>query len=90
MRAREIFASNVRRLRAERGLSQEEVAHLAGIDRTYVSALERGVYAASLDVLEQIAAALDVEPAELLTTLRKGSQPAKSPRGKKARGSRGS
>jgi transcriptional regulator with XRE-family HTH domain len=76
MRAREILAVNLKRLRAERGLSQEEMAHLADIDRTYVSALERGVYAASLDVLEQIARALNVEPADLLATSPKGSVPA--------------
>ncbi len=66
MRSREILAQNLRRLRKLRGLSQEELAYTAGIDRTYASALEREVYAASVDVLDQLANALDVKPAELL------------------------
>ena len=42
------------------------MAHEADIDRTYVSALERSLYSASLDTIEQIAAALGVEPYKLL------------------------
>ncbi|MFZ2080463.1 MAG: helix-turn-helix transcriptional regulator [Xanthobacteraceae bacterium] len=38
----------------------------AGIDRTYVSALERGVYGATIDMVEKLAAVLDVEPSALL------------------------
>jgi len=63
---REILALNLRRLRRAQGLSQEELAHRADIDRTYISALERCVYAASIDVVERLAGVLDVEPAELL------------------------
>jgi transcriptional regulator with XRE-family HTH domain len=48
------------------GLSQEELADAAGIDRTYVSALERCRYSASIDVLERLAGALRVTPASLL------------------------
>jgi transcriptional regulator with XRE-family HTH domain len=40
---------NLRRLRQAQGLSQEELADRAEIDRTYVSALERSVYAAGID-----------------------------------------
>ena len=47
-------------------MSQEALAAAAGLDRTYVSSLERCVYAASIDVVERMAAALDVDPAELL------------------------
>jgi len=61
MKGRRILAANLKRLRGERDLSQEDLAHDAGIDRTYVSALERCVYAASVDVLERIADALSVE-----------------------------
>ena len=66
MGIREIFAANLRRLRLARELSQEELAHQAHIDRTYVSALERGVYSASLDTIANLAKALGVEPYELL------------------------
>lgn len=66
MRLREIFAQNLRRLRTERELSQEALADLAGIDRTYVSALERQKYSASLDTIEKLAKVLKVEPHELI------------------------
>ena len=66
MQLRWILAENLRRLRLERGLSQEAFADLAGIDRTYVSALERRVYAATVDVIERLAVALSVEPFELV------------------------
>ncbi|MEG7381990.1 helix-turn-helix transcriptional regulator, partial [Bacillus subtilis] len=66
MDIREIFAKNLKRLRLAKGLSQEELAHRADIDRTYVSSLERCVYGASIDVLGRLAVVLEVEPAELL------------------------
>ena len=66
MEIREILASNMKRLRAQASLSQEDLADRAGIDRTYVSALERRVYAASIDLLAKLAAACGVEPADLL------------------------
>lgn len=49
-----------------RGLSQEALADVAGIHRTYVSMLERELYSVSLDTLEKLATALDIEAAELL------------------------
>ena len=66
MKARGLLALNLRRYRHERGLSQEELAHRAGIDRTYISALEREVYGATMDVLDKLAHELGVEPADLL------------------------
>lgn len=66
MDIRQDFAANLRRLRLARNLSQEALAHEAQIDRTYVSALERGVYSASLDTIANLANALGVEPYELL------------------------
>lgn len=67
MSMREVLARNLRRYRAERGLSQEELAHRADIDRTYVSSLERMQYGASIDVVESLAAVLEVPPHKLLT-----------------------
>ncbi len=66
MNVREVFAYNLKKFRRLRGISQEELAYLADIDRTYVSALERRVYSVSIDVLASIAAALAVQPHELL------------------------
>lgn len=63
---REALAGNMQRRRRELGLSQEELAHRVGIDRTYVSALERRLYAASVDTVERLAGALGVEPQEML------------------------
>ncbi|PBB39783.1 helix-turn-helix transcriptional regulator [Mesorhizobium sp. WSM3868] len=66
MGTREVFARNLRRLREKKKLSQEALAHEAGVDRTYISALERSVYAASIDMVEKLATVLEVEPATLL------------------------
>jgi len=66
MSIREVLARNLRRYRAERGLSQEELAHRAGIDRTYISSLERMQYGASIDVVESLAKVLSIAPHELL------------------------
>lgn len=67
MEIREVLAANLRQARAAAGLSQEELAHRADIDRTYVSALERCVYAAGIDVLDRLAKALGTSAAALLT-----------------------
>lgn len=67
MRMREVLATNLRRYRNLRGLSQEELAHRAEIDRTYVSALERCVYSASIDMIEKLADVLDIRVVDLLT-----------------------
>jgi DNA-binding XRE family transcriptional regulator len=56
-----------RSLRAERGLPQEALATLAGIDRSYYGAIERGEFNVSLDTIVKIAAALEVTAAALLT-----------------------
>jgi transcriptional regulator with XRE-family HTH domain len=58
MKAGALVARNIRRLRVDRGLSQEALAVDAGIDRTYVSRLERGLENPSVAVLEKLAGAL--------------------------------
>ena len=72
MGLRQTVAKNLKRLRRDKNLSQEELAHRAQIDRTYVSSLERCQYAATLDVIEKLAVELDVDPAELLMSPSKG------------------
>ena len=66
MGIREVLALNMRRYRQSNGLSQEELAHRADIDRTYISALERSVYSATIDVVDRLATALGVEAADLI------------------------
>lgn len=52
-------------------MSQEELAYQAELDRTYISSLERSVYAATIDVIEKLAKALKVDPVELLANPRR-------------------
>jgi transcriptional regulator with XRE-family HTH domain len=66
MDIREVFARNLRRYRRAARLSQEELAHRSDIDRTYISSLERSVYAASIDVVDRLAVALEIQAADLL------------------------
>lgn len=66
MEIREVFARNLRKARQAKGLSQEALAHDAGIDRTYISALERGVYGATIDMVDKLAVVLNIEASELL------------------------
>jgi len=66
MELRKVFAKNLRALRVGAGLSQEELAFRADIDRTYVSALERGLYSASIVTIEKLAKALEADPAAFL------------------------
>lgn len=66
MKLREVLAQNLKAFRQAQGLSQEELAHRAGIDRTYVSSLERCRYGASIDVIERIAEVFGVDPVDLL------------------------
>ena len=67
--ARRRVAENLRRLRKERGLSQAAMAELADFHRTYVSQLERCITNISLDGLERLARALNVDVLDLLARL---------------------
>ncbi|HEX3885415.1 MAG TPA: helix-turn-helix transcriptional regulator [Stellaceae bacterium] len=59
MKAQQLVAHNMRKLRVKRGVSQENLAVDAGIDRTYISRLERGIENPTVAVLERLAAALE-------------------------------
>ena len=74
-----IVARNIRRLRLERGLSQEALAVDAGIDRTYVSRLERGLENPTISVLEKLARALSSNIEELFSAPRAAEAPSRSP-----------
>lgn len=66
MDIRQVFAANLRRLRHAKGLSQEALAHEAGVNRSYLSRLEKGATYAGLEIIARLAAVLAIEPAELL------------------------
>ena len=66
MDIRQRLATNLRRLRHEKGLSQEGFAHEAGLHRTYVSDIERGARNPTITVVEKLAASLGVPPGRLL------------------------
>lgn len=72
MRARKVVAWNIRRLRVAKGLSQEALAVDAGVDRTYISGIERETENPSLDILEGIAGALGTTLVRLLRVPMKG------------------
>lgn len=75
MKAQALVARNIRRLRVSRELSQEALAVDAGIDRTYVSRLERGLENPSVAVLEKLAVALKATIPELFVAPSKGEAP---------------
>ena len=63
---KQVLARNVRRLRISTGLSQEELAARAGLHRTYVSSVERGLRNVSLENIFALARALGCEPRALV------------------------
>jgi|TARA_R110002050_G_scaffold281250_1_gene428561 transcriptional regulator with XRE-family HTH domain len=69
MSIKQAVASSVRLLRNEAGLSQEQLARKSGIDRTYISGVERSVRNITLDSLEGLIGALGVTPDEFIRRL---------------------
>ena len=76
MDLRQVYAANLRRFRHEKGLSQEELAHEADVDSTYISKLETGATYVGLEILGKIADVLGVDPSVFLVPHKRG------PRGK--------
>jgi transcriptional regulator with XRE-family HTH domain len=62
---------NLRAFRAERGWSQEEFADMCGLHRTYIGAIERGERNVTLNTLDNIAKALGIPSAELISESRR-------------------
>ena len=60
------LSHNMRRLRRSKDWSQEELAHQAGLHRTYISDLERGARNPTIEVVDKLAVALDVPVGDLL------------------------
>jgi transcriptional regulator with XRE-family HTH domain len=76
-----VLGDRVRCLRVSLGLSQERLADVAGLHRTYVGGVERGERNATIEVVAQLAQALGVVPADLLRVVSK--EPASRARGNK-------
>ncbi len=75
MDIRKVFGANVRVYRLTAGLSQEAVAVRMGVDRAYVSAIERGRQNATLLTIWEVAQALGVRPADLIVEPAPKSKP---------------
>lgn len=71
MDLREVFATNLRRLRNAKGMSQDELAYQAEISRSYISQLEKGSFHVSIKIIGKLAKTLGVEPDEFLKRLTK-------------------
>ena len=66
MDIRKVFGQNVRRYRETKGWSQEKLAEVSGLHRTYISGIERGTRNPTILIVEQLAQALNVQPSKLL------------------------
>jgi len=64
MDLRQLFATNLRRIRHQRKLSQEQLAHDAEVDRAYMSRVERAVTYVGLEIIGKLATILEVDPVE--------------------------
>lgn len=56
-----VFATNLKKYRIQKGLSQEAFAEISGLHRTYISAIEREKHSIALENVQKIANALDIE-----------------------------
>ena len=75
MKAQALVARNLRKLRVQQGLSQENLAVDAQIDRTYVSRLERGLENPTVAVLERLAEALGSKIDDFFAASSSGEKP---------------
>jgi transcriptional regulator with XRE-family HTH domain len=66
MDLKEVMAINMRRLRYDKKLTQEELAERSGLSMRYIGSIERGAVSASVSVLGKVAVALDVDPCDLI------------------------
>ncbi|MDP1591099.1 MAG: helix-turn-helix transcriptional regulator [Prosthecobacter sp.] len=66
LNARQLFAANLKEQRLAKGLSQEDLADLCGLHRTYVGSVERGERNISIDNMERLSQSLDVPLEKLI------------------------
>jgi transcriptional regulator with XRE-family HTH domain len=64
MDLRQLFATNLRRIRHGRRVSQEQLAYDAGVDRAYLSRVERAATYVGLEIVGKLADVLEVDPVE--------------------------
>ena len=64
------FGERVRKARIRRGMSQEALADAAGLHRTHISLIERGLRSVRIETIERLALGLRVQPANLMPRLR--------------------
>ncbi|WP_082077527.1 helix-turn-helix transcriptional regulator [Bradyrhizobium sp. LTSPM299] len=84
MKARALVAWNIRRIRVDRGVPQEQLAYDAVIDRSYMSGLERQTENPTIDLLERLAETLGVQLSEFFLQPAKGATTPKAlPKGRK-------
>jgi len=86
MNGRALVAWNLRRLRTARGVSQERLAADAGVDRAYISEIERELGNVTIDLLDRLASVLAVGVGEFLEPRKEGAVESKPlPAGRKRR-----
>jgi transcriptional regulator with XRE-family HTH domain len=66
-----IFGRALQKLRRKKILSQEDLAHKSGLDRTYISSLERDVYQPTISTIFALSKALNMTPSELIKEVEK-------------------
>lgn len=78
MKLTAIFARNLRLCRRDAGLSQERLAEFAGLDRNYIGKLEREESSPTLDTVEALALALQIDVKQLIDRSFRSSQTQKN------------
>lgn len=66
MKIEQVFGLILKKNRIDMRLSQEELAHRANLDRTYISLLERGQRKPTLNTIFVLATSLDIKPSDLI------------------------
>lgn len=82
MDMRRLVGENVRRIRQDRGLTQEQFAEISGFSQQYLSGLERGRRNPTVVTLFELATALNATPVDLLRAVETGTEGRVAPRGK--------
>ena len=69
MDIRKRFGKRVKELRRAKGMSHEELAHLAGLDRTYISDIEKGESDISIEIIQKLSIAFKINISNLFSGL---------------------